>query len=129
MTDSELHELAVSLEHSVWKAVVERDGNALRKLFADDYIEITLDGKRIEKQTVVNESPAVDQIDRYMIDSEKTVVVSQSCVILSYHLTIQGISRGITISPTERWATSVWSERHSSWQCQLFQQSPYPAHQ
>lgn len=129
MTHSELLELILGLENKVWKAAMERDGQTLSELFADDYIEITVDGKRFEKQAIVTESPVVDRIDSYTIRSEKTVTAGRHCVILSYHLTIHGTSRGILISPTERWATSVWSEQQSSWQCRLFQQSPYATDQ
>lgn len=37
-----------TLEEKVWEAVSEKDGAALGELFADDYIEITVDGQHME---------------------------------------------------------------------------------
>ena len=125
MTDDELKELVLTLEERVWTAVVEKDGTALGDLFADDYIEITVDGKRIEKNEIVELSPQVDEIEKYVIDSERVVVLGTESAILNYHLTLDGRSRGTIISPRERWATSIWSRIDGHWLCLLFQQSPF----
>ena len=83
MTDDELKELVLTLEERVWTAVIEKDGTALGDLFADDYIEITVDGKRIEKSEIVELSPQVDEIEEYVIDSERVVVLGAESAILS----------------------------------------------
>jgi hypothetical protein len=125
VTNDEIRQLALSLEHSVWQAVTEKDGATLGKLFAEEYIEVTLDGKRVQKGAVVSESPQIDEIAGYCIDSERVVVINDGCLLLSYHLTIDGTCRGVVISPPERWATSVWSRHDDSWKCSLFQQSAF----
>jgi hypothetical protein len=125
MTNNEAHQLALKLEHSVWQAVIGKDGAALEELFADEYIEITVDGKRVAKGTIVSESPVIDEIVGYTIDSEQVVLIKDGCIMVSYHLTIDGRSRGVEISPPERWATSVWSRQNGSWKCSLFQQSSF----
>ncbi|MBI1311126.1 DUF4440 domain-containing protein [bacterium] len=112
-------------EQRVWEAVVRKDGIALGELFSDDYLEITLDGKRIVRAEVVEQSPVVDEITGYAIDSEKVVALNADTAILSYHLTLQGRCRGVEISPVDRWATSVWSRQNGVWKCCLFQQSQY----
>ncbi|MEX0711590.1 MAG: nuclear transport factor 2 family protein [Pirellulales bacterium] len=71
MTAEDLFEIVSALERKVWNTVVEGDGAALGELFADDYIEITLDGRRIEKNEIVELSPQVDEIDRYAVGSER----------------------------------------------------------
>jgi hypothetical protein len=63
MINGEADELVLRLEHEVWQAVVRKDQVALGELFADDYLEITLDGKRVEKTEIVRESPQVDEIE------------------------------------------------------------------
>jgi uncharacterized protein (TIGR02246 family) len=125
MTSENLFEIVRALERTVWNIVVERDGAALADLFADDYIEITVDGKRMEKKEIVEWSPQVDEIDRYAVDAETVVTLGDDTVVLSYHLVLDGSSRGKTISPRERWATSIWSRRDGRWQCCFFQQSPF----
>ena len=60
MTKDELREIVLNLERSVWQAVIDKDSAALEKLFSDEYVEITLDGKRAEKVDVVTESPQID---------------------------------------------------------------------
>lgn len=125
MTNDEHQELALSLEYSVWRAVVEKDGVKLGDLFAEDYIEVTLNGQRVQKKAVVSESPQVDEIAGYTTDSELVVSVNDGCLLLSYHLTIHGTSRGVVISPPDRWATSIWSRHADSWKCHIFQQSTF----
>jgi len=118
--------LALTLEHSVWRAVIAKDGDVLASLFSDDYIEITLSGKRVEKNQVVEESPKSDEITAYAIDSAKVVLPSDGVLLLSYHLTIHGTYWGDPILPRERWATSIWRSRVETWKCCFFQQSPFP---
>ena len=125
MATENLFEIVSALERKVWDTVLERDGAALEELFADDYIEITLDGQRIEKKEIVELSPKVDEIDRYAIDSERAVVLGEYTVLLSYHVILDGRSQGTTLSPRERWATSIWSRADGHWACRLFQQTPY----
>lgn len=119
------HRIALDLEHAVWRAVVQKNGEALGDLFADDYVEITLDGKRSEKTGVVTQSPQIDEITGYRIDSEKVIVIDDDCLILTYHLLLDGTCRGIDIAPRDRWATSVWSRQGDAWRCRLFQQSRF----
>ena len=125
MTDVEPDEFVLSLEHTAWQAVVRKDGAALGKMFADDYVEITLDGRRGGKTEIVNESPQVDEIERYVIGSEKVVWLGEKIAVLTYHLTLDGRSRGEVISPRDRWATSIWSRCDEKWWCCFFQQSPF----
>lgn len=124
MTNVELLELVLSLEQQVWKAVVKKDGTALGELLADDYIEITADGRRTEKAVIVDQSPQVDEIEGYVIDCERVVSLGENSAAFSYHLTLDGRCRGTTITPRERWATSIWSRIDGRWLCCLFQQSP-----
>ena len=130
MTELDQHELVLSLEHSVWRAVMRKDRAALGELFSDDYIEITLDGRRGGKTEIVNESPQVDEIEEYAIGSEKVVWLGENRAILTYHLTLDGQSRGVAISLRDRWATSIWHRCDERWLCCFFQQSLYlPEHE
>lgn len=125
MTDPGLYEFILNCERSVWQAVVAKDGDALSDLFSEEYIEITLAGLRVLKSEVVAESPEIDEIDSYLIDSARVVAASADCAILSYHLTIEGTCRGVPVLPKDRWVTSVWSRVGGAWKCSLFQQSHY----
>ena len=124
-SNMEITQLALDLETQVWKAVVEKDGAALNRLFDDNYIEITLEGQRVEKAEVVASSPQIDDIHAYKIESPKVVSFDGNTLLLNYHLTMDGTVRGEAIEPRERWATSIWSNRSGSWLCCLFQQSPF----
>ncbi len=65
MVDPELHACILSHEHKIWNAVIRKDGALLAQLFSDDYIEITLDGERLDKSKIVTMSPKVDEDDHY----------------------------------------------------------------
>ena len=94
-------------EHQVWQAVIEKNGKRLAELFADDYVEITFDGLRVFKADVVSESPAVDEVESYSIDLEEARELSTDAALLSYHLNLNGTSRGVPIVPCDRWVLSL----------------------
>jgi len=126
MSNDELLQHAERLERSVWRAVIAKDGAALGKLFSDDYFEITLNGKRVVKEQIVDESPKSDEISAYEIHVAKVMELADDLLLLSYHLTIDGTYCGAEILPRDRWATSIWLKVDHSWKCCFFQQSPYP---
>ena len=125
MNDIELMKAALGYEKSVWQAVVEKDSEQLKRLLADDYIEITLDGTRVTKSEIVKESPVHDEIESYHLDSEIMTRIGPDAILLSYHLAISGTCRGKMIRPRDRWVTSIWTHRGARWQCASFQQSRY----
>ncbi len=81
-SNMEITQLALDLETQVWKAVVQKDGAALNRLFDDNYIEITLEGQRVEKAEVVASSPQIDDIDAYKIESPKVVSFDGNTLLL-----------------------------------------------
>ena len=125
MTHEDLVRLVERLERSVWQATMKKNGTKLRELFADDYVEITLSGKRVIKDQVVAESPQSDEISAYMVDEVRVTSLSSGLLLMSYHLAIEGTYLGDSILPRDRWATSIWRSEEGSWKCCLFQQSPY----
>ncbi|MBM81378.1 MAG: hypothetical protein CMJ78_12420 [Planctomycetaceae bacterium] len=112
-------------EHRVWQAVIEKDAETLADLFSDDYVEIRLDGERVLKSDVVSQSPQVDEIEAYTIESEFIRPLGDDVVLLSYHLTLIGRCRGVEIDPKDRWTTSIWRRQEGGWRCCFFQQSSY----
>ena len=56
----------LQLEHMVWQAVLSKDGEQVATLFSDDYIEVTADGRRELKDSIVETSPQVDDIESYV---------------------------------------------------------------
>ena len=125
MIDPGIEQVVVAKEHEVWKAVLEQNAKALDDLFAEDYVEITLEGLRVFKEAIVETSPEVDRIRGYAIQAVHCVPISDHAVLLSYHLRIEGESRGKPVTPPDRWASSLWVRCGGSWQCKLFQQSHY----
>lgn len=125
MNDYTLQQHAERLEHSVWQAVIDKNGEALKSLFADDYLEVTLNGKRVRKGKIVKESPETDEITAYDLDQTEAFLLSDDTLLISYHVVIDGTHKGETIEPRERWATSIWRNRNGSWKCCFFQQSNF----
>ncbi len=125
ITESASPDFVIGLEQSLWNAVVRKDGDRLARLLATDYVEITLEGKRVEPSDVVSSSPQIDDIAGYVIDSPKIISLDDNNAILTYHLTLDGHCRGEPILPRERWATSVWSRIDGQWLCRFFQQSKF----
>lgn len=119
------HQEILPLERDLWTAVNCKDGDRIAALLAEEYVEITLDGKRVSKGEIVSQSPVVDEIDDALINSESVVPLGDTTALLSYHLTLEGTCGGIKISPRDRWATSVWSNTNGAWRCQFFQQSHF----
>lgn len=120
-------ERVLAMEHSVWEAVVRGDGDALGELFAADYMEVTLRGKRCVKNEVVTQSPEVDRIETYSVKRPKVQWLTVHIALLSYQLQLHGTCDGEVISPPDRWATSIWKyeEAANTWRCHFFQQSAY----
>jgi hypothetical protein len=118
----------LELEHVVWQAVIDKDATALGEIFSDDYIEVTADGKRVLKESIVENSPQVDEIRSYQISEASTLDLGPDSTLLSYHLVLDGRLRGEPIEPTNRWVVSVWSRRDDRWQCRFFQQTGFDTH-
>lgn len=121
------NETIVELEKSAWEAVVKKDGSKLEKLFADDYIEVTVDGKRFAKGEIVEKSPHVDEIDSFEISEARVLFLEQNVALLNYKLNLEGKLRNIPISPKSRWVVSLWKQTNSIWKCAYFQQTAYHA--
>ena len=113
----------LQLERKVWQAVVDKEGEQLATMFSDDYIEVTADGRRVTKDSIVKSSPQVDDIESYEITNTSTIELGPDTSILSYHLVLNGKLRGETIEPADRWVVSVWRQRNDAWQCCFFQQT------
>jgi len=113
----------LELEHSVWRAVMDNDGDRLAALFSDDYMEVTADGKRVSRDSIVENSPVVDAIESYQITHATTVELSPDIIILSYHLNLHGLLHGEPIEPPNRWVTSIWKLDEGTWMCCFFQQT------
>ena len=113
----------LQLEHMVWQAVLSKDGEQLATLLSDDYIEVTADGRRVLKDSIVEASPQMDDIESYAISHTSTIDLGTDTTILSYHLVLNGKLRGEPIEPPNRWVVSVWLRRNETWQCCFFQQT------
>lgn len=118
-------EIVLSLEEELWQAVMQKDGATIDRLLAEDYFEITLEGRRIEKAEIVTTSPQVDDIREYHIHCPKILPLETTVILLTYRLTIRGTTNGASIEPKDRWATSIWCCRGEEWTCRFFQQSRF----
>lgn len=113
----------LQMEHGVWEAVIAKDEVALAEAFSDDYIEVTIDGKRFSKESIVENSPVVDDVESYDIREAMVLGVSAGVAILSYRLAIFGKLRGEPIEPADRRVASVWRRKGEEWRCCFFQQT------
>ncbi len=89
-SDGAFRDCVIGLEQNLWAAVVRKDGHALAELLAADYLEITLEGKRVNRSDIVSLSPQVDDITAYAIDSAQVVALDDNNALLNYHLTLDG---------------------------------------
>ena len=115
--------LLLQLEHKVWQSVIDKNGEALAQIFTEDYIEITVDGKSVVKQAIVEQSPIVDNVSSYEIIQAEAIELDATSAILTYHLVLKGDMDGRTFVPKDRWATSVWRYAEEQWKCCFFQQT------
>lgn len=111
------------MEHGVWQAVISKDELALAEAFSDDYVEVTIDGKRFSKESIVENSPQVDDVESYQIEEALVLDAGTEVAILSYQLTLHGQLRGKPIEPADRKVVSIWRHRDDRWQCCFFQQT------
>lgn len=117
-------QMIIDLESRIWQGVTDGDRDFLQAVFTEDYLEITSDGIRVEKQTIVDESPDVDAIAHWEMTNAKVQRVGEAAFLLNYRLDLQGMCREKPIEPHERWATSVWRMDSGEFRCCYFQQTP-----
>ena len=125
MNTDKSYEQIVNLERSVWEAVAAGDGGRLEELFAPEYIEITLEGRRIGRNLASTASTHADSVTSWKMSTPDVIPSGRDSCVLSYHLTIKGSCSGRPIVPRDRWATTVWRRTSDSWQRILFQQTRY----
>ena len=113
----------LQLEHKVWHAVLNKDGEQLARMFSDDYIEVKADGRSVIKDSIVEASPQLDDIESYQNTDISTIGLGTDTTILSYHLVLNGKLRGEPIEPSNRRVVSVWRRSNEAWQCCFFQQT------
>ena len=119
-----LADTLVALECQVWDAAKSGDADTLRALFADDYLEITAEGRRVGKAEIVKLSPECDRIESYSLEDVKIVALGPNVGLVTYRLAIEGLLRGKPYPTYQRFATLTWVNGEGRWQCAFFQQTP-----
>jgi uncharacterized protein (TIGR02246 family) len=120
----DLREELMALERQNWEAMKERDRPAMRRLLADDLLQIFSDGSWYYK------SEFLDYMVDYRLDSyeiEPTYAVRRigpDVAALVYRVTSRGAARFTRTTTDKVLATSLYVRRDGKWTSVLYQETP-----
>lgn len=121
---AKLRDELMALEKQSWDHMKARDRAALRRLLADDLLQIYSDGSRYYK------SDFLDYLANYRLDSydiEPTYAVRQigpDVAALIYRVTSRGAARLNRTRSDKVLATSIYVRRDGKWTSVLYQETP-----
>ena len=121
---AKLRDELMALERQSWDYQKERDRAGLRRLLADDLLQIYSDGSRYTK------SEFLDYVANYRLDSyaiEPTYAVRRigpDVALLIYRVTSRGAARLDRTTTDKVLATSIYVRRDGKWTSVLYQETP-----
>lgn len=121
---AKLREELMALERQSWDCMKTRDRAGLRRLLADDLLQIYADGSRYYK------SDFLDYVANYRLDSyeiEPTYAVRRigpDVAVLIYRVTSRGTPRFDRAKTDKVLATSIYVRRDGKWTGVLYQETP-----
>ncbi len=110
-------EALVAVENELWEAYEQRDGVAISRLVADDYLEVLSD-RRNSKDHILR-GYADYSITGHKLEEVQVIPLGKEAAIVSYRLTLEGPDA----NPGPAYATSVWKRQDGNWVQVLYQES------
>ena len=102
----------IDREKAVWEVVKNKQVDAYRKYYADNYSGVSSDGVKDINQEV--EGVRIVDLKDYSLADTKVVFPNKATAVLTYKVTVQGSFQGQDISGVY-YASSVWVNQGGKW--------------
>jgi len=102
----------IDRENALWEIVKNKQVDAFRKYYADNYSGVSSDGVRDIDQEV--EGVRIVDLKEYSLADTKVVFPNKATAILTYKVTVRGSFQGQDISGVY-YASSVWVNQAGKW--------------
>lgn len=112
MTQSSLDKAWIEREKAVWETIKNKQFDAFRRYYADDFKSVSVDGVHDIKQ----EMEGVRNVDlkSYSLTDLKVLTPNKGTAIVTFKVTVQGSYKEQDISGAY-YASSVWVNRGGKW--------------
>jgi hypothetical protein len=112
MSQSSSNKALIDREIELWEIVKNKQADAYRKYFADNFSAVSSDGVRDINQEV--EGVRIVDLKNYSLTDVKVVFPNKGTAVLTYKVTVQGSFQGQDISGVY-YASSVWVNQGGKW--------------
>src|SRR6266480_5164957 len=112
MSQSSSNKALIDREMELWEIVKNKQADAYRKYFADNFSAVSSDGVRDINQEV--EGVRIVDLKNYSLTDAKVVFPNKGTAVLTYKVTVQGSFQGQDISGVY-YASSVWVNQGGKW--------------
>lgn len=112
MSQSSPDKALIDRERAVWEVVKNKQVDAFRKYYADNYSGVSSDGVKDISQEV--EGVRNVNLEDYSLADTKVVFPNKDTAVLTYKVTVRGSYQGQDISGVY-YASSVWVNQGGKW--------------
>jgi uncharacterized protein (TIGR02246 family) len=119
---SPLEQTLITAEKSLPEAQFKKDGDALKRLFADDFSQVSIDGKLRDREEIIGMMTefTLKQFRQYDF---KVLPVSENVAIVTYDAIMEVVVDDDEIQiPRYQHMSSVWVKQGDNWKLK-FQQA------
>ena len=102
----------IDRENALWEIVKNKQVDAFRKYYADNYSGVSSDGVKDINQEV--EGVRIVDLKEYSLADTKVVFPNKATAVLTYKVTVRGSFQGQDISGVY-YASSVWVNQAGKW--------------
>jgi uncharacterized protein (TIGR02246 family) len=110
------------LEKKTWAALQGRDAEAIKALWADDFVGVLASGLRRGKAEILKTLPDLT-ITSYELEEPRAVPLAPGATLLTYRLNRRSTFKGRELPPA-CYASSVWVRRDGRWRIAFYQETP-----
>ena len=102
----------IDRENALWEIVKNKQVDAFRKYYADNYSGVSSDGVKDINQEV--EGVRIVDLKEYSLADTKVVFPNKATAVLTYKVTVRGSFQGQDISGVY-YSSSVWVNQRGKW--------------
>jgi hypothetical protein len=112
MSPNAAEKAVIDREKALWEIVKNKQVDAFRKYYADNYSGVSSDGVRDISQEV--EGVRIVELKEYTLADMRIVFPNKATAVLTYKVTVKGSYQGTDISGVY-WCSSVWVNQRGAW--------------
>ena len=119
---SPLEQTLITAEKAIPEAEIKRDSETLKRLLADDFLQVSIDGKLNDRDEIVGMMSEIT-IKQFRTYDFKVVPVTENVAIVTYDAILEVTSEDDDIRiPRYQHLSSVWVKQGEQWKLK-FQQA------